>query len=462
MPIIALALSVLVACTSGAPVAGHSSPPTTPAAITPSVAPTEPGPLVLTAALTRPLVVASHATYARILAGRHTSWSALGQPGGDVSLVVSAEAAPRTKTHATVLGNEAIPGYVARHPDTLAILNLNQLDARTRAIFDGARNPAAEGAVSFMAVGDISFARSINRRIHLHSDYLYPMRPTASRLAAHDLTWANLETSVSDRWDPPRHGTSFVSNSASLAGLTLAGIDAMSLANNHSTNFGLRAFTDTLKNLAARHVRWFGGGNDIDDAHLAARFTVRGEHIALLGYNTILGGIEARADKPGVAFIRSKPFYKLDMVALARAADDVRREVAAGNTVFVVPHWGVEYRHTPVRDQITIAHTLIDAGAEAVIGCHAHWPQGMEFYRGHLIAYGLGNFVFDQGFDVETQQGFTIDGLIRGGKLVWFNMLPYHIDDISKPRFVPAGSGEGAQVLRDVYGASRSPEFALS
>src|SRR5688500_5473438 len=104
---------------------------------------------------------------------------------------------------------------------------------------------------------------------------------------------------------------------------------------------------------------------------------------------------------------------------------------------------------------------MIDAGADAVIGTHAHWVQGMEFYRGKLIAYGLGNFIFDQGFDRETTQGMTLTGLIRDGRLVWFDLLPYTIERLAQPRFVAPGSAIGRQVLGDAYRASRSPECGL-
>lgn len=415
--------------------------------------------VILTAALTRPQVDVPGDLYEHILDGGRVTWRELGQPGGRVRLVATPRAARAIEADAITMPAARIPAYVARAPDTLAAITADRADARTRAVLRDGVNPLADGAASFVAVGDISFSRSINTRIRAVGDWLYPLRPTAERLASYDLTFGNLETSVSPRFTPPPTGTSFVSDPRALRGLARAGFDAVSLGNNHATNFGLTAFRDSLRHLPRYGIEPFGGGRTLARAHAAARFRIAGERIALLGYNTIVGSSPAARDEPGVAYIRARPFFPFSATDLAAAVADVRREAAAGRFVIVMPHWGVEYTHTPIRDQVRIARALIDAGAGAIVGAHAHWVQGMEFHRARLIAYGLGNFVFDQGFDRETTQGVALEGLVRDGRLVWFDLIPYTIHRLVQPRFVGPRSRVAREVLGDVYGASRSPEF---
>jgi len=120
--------------------------------------------------------------------------------------------------------------------------------------------------------------------------------------------------------------------------------------------------------------------------------------------------------------------------------------------VVVYPHWGVEYRATPTAGQRSWAHRMIDAGADLVIGNHAHWAAAMEVYKGRPIWYALGNFVFDQTWSEETMEGLVLELTFDGASLVQARMHPTVILDASQPNLLDAKSGR--VVLGRVYEGS--------
>src|SRR4029078_1741277 len=118
------------------------------------------------------------------------------------------------------------------------------------------------------------------------------------------------------------------------------------------------------------------------------------------------------------------------------------------------PHWGTEYDPTPFRGQQTLARAALDAGADMVIGNHAHWAGAMEVYKGKPIWYALGNFVFDQTWSEPTMEGITLELTFRGKGLVQAHIRPHIILDKAQPNFLdPAGAGK--VVMGQVFSASK-------
>jgi poly-gamma-glutamate synthesis protein (capsule biosynthesis protein) len=138
--------------------------------------------------------------------------------------------------------------------------------------------------------------------------------------------------------------------------------------------------------------------------------------------------------------------------------ENVRADVAAAraagaDVVIVFPHWGTEYDPTPFVGQRELAEAAIDAGADLVIGNHAHWAAGMEVTDGKPIWYALGNFVFDQSWSEPTMEGITLELTFDGPHLVQIRMRPHVILDKAQPNFMdPAGSG--VVVMGQVWAAS--------
>jgi poly-gamma-glutamate synthesis protein (capsule biosynthesis protein) len=286
---------------------------------------------------------------------------------------------------------------------------------------------------------------------------LHPFALMKDKISAADLTTADLECSFSDTAPViTDDGMVFVSPFAAAAGLSDSGIDAVSVANNHSYNGGSEGFLNTLSYLAEHKIGTFGGGRNSAEAHSPFITTVKGTKVALLAYNSIIGGYTAGADTPGMATIEMAPWGTLTQAGLDRLASDIRAAKAKSDLVFVYFHWSAEYTHTANADMREVAHAAIDAGADLILGSHPHWVQGIEWYKDHLITYSLGNFVFDQEQSAETKQGSLLNATFNGTRLVSATFSPYQIEDYNQPH--PANAATAQKILGDIFGHSWWPQ----
>ncbi|MGB9724251.1 MAG: CapA family protein [Chloroflexia bacterium] len=296
--------------------------------------------------------------------------------------------------------------------------------------------PAASPPPPFTVavVGDIFTGRAVRRRIQAHGgDYARPFTPTRALLEGADLTVANLEGVLSDRIAPPADPYTFlfVGSGRFTVGLRYAGIDAVSLANNHSMNFGPRGMDDTLNLLRQAGIAPFGAGMNLAEARRPALFTVKGVTLAFLGYDAISDAYLAGEERAGSA--PADPALIAEDIAAARQQADV---------VIVYFHWGWEYTHDPSPWQRTLAHQAVEAGADLVLGSHPHWVQGLERYRGVPILYSLGNFIADQMWSIETRQGLIARITFRGTRPVGLQLQAVQIEDYHQPRPLPAAEAE--------------------
>lgn len=263
-------------------------------------------------------------------------------------------------------------------------------------------------------------------------------------MKAADIAIANLENPAPDNFRWHGTGTVFSANPKHIAGLANAGIDWVSLANNHIGDARRAGIVATRENLDDHGIRYSGAGRNRVEAHEASLIDAEGVTVGILGYDTIASYYHAGATTPGSAKM-TKAFLKKDIATARKAGADV---------VIVFPHWGVEYRARPTDAQRTLAHAAIDAGADLVIGNHPHWVQGMEVYKGKPIWYALGNFVFDQSWSNYTMQGITLELTFSGTDLRQIRMRPHLILDKAQPNFLdPAGAGKF--VMDQLWGASK-------
>lgn len=295
--------------------------------------------------------------------------------------------------------------------------------------------------LTVVAVGDIFTGRAVRRRIG--DDYTRPFTPTRPLLEGADLTVANLEGVLSNEIAPPSDPYTFffVGSGHFTSGLRYAGIDAVSLANNHSMNFGPRGMSDTLSLLSQAGIVPFGAGMNLAEARRPALFTVKGVTLAFLGYDAISDDYLATEERAGSA--PADPALFAQDIAAARKQADV---------VIVYFHWGWEYTHNPSPWQQALAHQAVEAGADLVIGSHPHWVQGLERYRGVPILYSLGNFIADQMWSIETRQGLVARFIFRGNRLVGLQLQAVQIEDYHQPRLLPAAEAEA--VYRAIQEAS--------
>src|SRR4051794_3152232 len=259
-----------------------------------------------------------------------------------------------------------------------------------------------------------------------------------------DIAAANFENPAPDNPRFHASGTNFSADPRFIDGLANAGIDYVSLANNHIRDAGSAGLLQTIKNVTKRGIEVSGAGKNLAAARKPAILEAGGTKVAILGYDAIAGGYHATATKVGSAGLSAEA-VKADVAAARKAG---------ANVVIVYPHWGTEYDPTPFANQKNLAEMIIDSGADMVIGNHAHWAGAMEVYKGKPIWYALGNFVFDQTWSEPTMEGITLELTFRGKNLVQARMRPHIILDKAQPNLLdPAGSGK--VVMGQVFSASK-------
>lgn len=245
--------------------------------------------------------------------------------------------------------------------------------------------PRATHDLDIAAVGDIMLGGTAAPELARYG-YDYPFARVGSLIRDADIAFGNLEGPLTSRGavetekqylfrSPPQ---------AVAPALARAGFDVLSLANNHSMDYGLVGLHDTQDALRRAGIRYVGAGDNLAAARRPAIIEAAGVRVAVLAYSlTFPEEFWAGVDSPGTAFGHERQ-VRAD-VAAARARADV---------VMVSFHWGREGTQEPRDYQRALGHAAIEAGAAVVVGHHPHVLQGVEYYRGGVILYSLGNFVF--------------------------------------------------------------------
>ncbi|HEY7106456.1 MAG TPA: CapA family protein [Acidimicrobiia bacterium] len=274
----------------------------------------------------------------------------------------------------------------------------------------GARTPPAADArgergngraVTFAFAGDVQFpdvqdtepgAVSTGPPLaeQLAADPKGVLSPIAPVLSGADLAVVNLETAITHRGEPvPGKNYHFRSPATAFTALEAAGVDVVNMANNHSLDYGPQGMQDTFAAIAASKLPVIGIGHDAAEAYRPYRAAVKGERIAILSATdwlepALVDSWSATDTQPGLAF-------SIDRTRLVAAVRAARPEV---DTLVVFLHWGTEETYCASPEQEDLAHTLIDAGADIVVGSHAHRVFGAGRLGNAFVAYGLGNFVY--------------------------------------------------------------------
>ena len=268
-------------------------------------------------------------------------------------------------------------------------------------------------------------------------------------LANADLTLANFENPVIRNavWHPDT--TTFTGDLRLMPVLDQAGIDGVTLGNNHILDAGTTGLQETMGHLDDAGIAHAGAGMDLAEAREPMVFDLGGTKVGVLSYMGVPSYDWAWATEtaPGTA--------PLLQDVMQEDIERLRREV---DLVVVMPHWGKEYIATPEPGQVDLAHAAIDAGADLVIGGHAHWPKGIEMYEGKPIFYGVGNFLLDQSWSEETSTGIFAEITLYGDQVIQVRPVPFVILDYAQPNFLVPEAG-GDRALHKVFAASLGPEF---
>jgi poly-gamma-glutamate synthesis protein (capsule biosynthesis protein) len=258
-----------------------------------------------------------------------------------------------------------------------------------------------------------------------------------------DIALVNLEAPAPDA--PTYHPTGYVftMDPQLLAGVERAGIDVVSLANNHIGNAGAAGVAETIRNLDRRGIAHAGAGRNVAAARRPAWLTAAGLRIAVLAYDGA-GGLPATRASAGAAPL-ALDAMRADIGSARRAGADV---------VIVVPHWGREYTDAVTTAQRRLARALVTAGADAVLGSHSHWAGPLELVRGRPVLYSLGDLVFDLQHDARTQQGIVAELTFVGRRVAQVELHPTLILNASQPNLLEPDGG-GRTLLRAIEAASR-------
>lgn len=301
-----------------------------------------------------------------------------------------------------------------------------------------APEPSGPATITVAGVGDMLFDRKVKQLIVAQGGQA-PLAPVASRLAAADVTVGNLETTLADGGEriatkEPKYA--FRGDPRGIESLKLAGFDAVSLANNHMLDYGPGPLEQTIASLDAAGIGHSGAGANSEDAWKPATIeTESGAKVAFLAYTHILpAGFLASSERAGVAS------GKMDLSLIDEA---IRNAKKTHDYVIVSFHWGVEYEDYANADQVGKAHRAIDAGADMVLAHHPHVIQGVEFYKDRLIAYSLGDFVFDH-YSRKTGESFILEAKLGPHGVTDVEAVPVYLDEYGRPEFV---KGEEARVI---------------
>jgi poly-gamma-glutamate capsule biosynthesis protein CapA/YwtB (metallophosphatase superfamily) len=256
----------------------------------------------------------------------------------------------------------------------------------------GRPSPGDGPSVRLMVVGDVMLARSIGAAVKQHGAGVV-FEGLMGRLSAADLLAVNLECTIATIGRPARKHFTFRAPPLSADALRKVGVDVAGQANNHALDFGPKALAQTRAILARRGIAVVGAGHDRAAAHAPAILERSGLRIAFLAYVTAFtestgfntASWASGTHRAGVAIARPRVIRADVHLALRRA-----------DLVVVLIHAGVEGSATPTSQQRRLATAAIGAGATLVVGAHPHVLQGYALHAGRLVAYGMGNFVFDK------------------------------------------------------------------
>ncbi len=309
---------------------------------------------------------------------------------------------------------------------------------------------ATPPTITILFTGDINPGRCPAQIALARNDFTVSYQAVGETLRAADITVGSLDGSISDQSAPsPCPQTmNLIGPARTVEGLTYAGFDLITVATNHAKDCGSygwncqeRAFRDTQANLSAAGILAVGGGETLSAARAPVIIKRQGVRFAFLGVTEVGSETWASDSVAGTA--------PLAEAALPGLLADITAARALAEVVIVLPQWGVEYADTPTAYQQRWAEAMLAAGATLVIGNHPHTVQPVvESVSADgapaVIAYALGNFVFDQG-PWRNRQGMLFRATFQGAALAGYDLLPIHIYSLYQPQF--AGPTEAAEIL---------------
>jgi len=295
---------------------------------------------------------------------------------------------------------------------------------------DKPANPESPEII-LLAVGDIMLDRGVAYYVKKtgNGDFKFLFSNVANALRAADISFANLESVISDKGRKVGSVNSFRALPQAAEALSWAGFDIVSAANNHAIDYTKEALEDSLKRLSQESIDYVGAGFNYDEAYSVKVKEVKNARVGFLAFN-VLGSDYWRAEEnySGIAQVSDGDLEKIKQ----RVAEEKKKV----DILIISFHWGDEYMDLPNRLQEKWGRALIDSGADLIIGHHPHVVQPIERYNNGWIAYSLGNFIFDQSFSKETMEGLLLEVKIKDRKIKEVGAKKIQMNNFFQPSIV--------------------------
>jgi poly-gamma-glutamate capsule biosynthesis protein CapA/YwtB (metallophosphatase superfamily)/uncharacterized membrane protein (UPF0127 family) len=294
-------------------------------------------------------------------------------------------------------------GFFVYKQSESTILSLQKTDFSAGVSVSVKKPTSITTPVTVLVFGDMMLDRKVREQINKNG-LEYPFALIKDFLQGNDVVVANAEGPFTDKEsvtlgkkDAPLQ---FTFDPAILPTLKNLGFTLLGQANNHTLNFDLADFQQSISFIEKAGLSWFGDPRNIEEKPYIT--AIRGEKIAFIGYNEFA-------------------YHGLNNVLQA-----IKNTKKNASFIVVYAHWGEEYELNATSSQQKIAHAFVDAGADAVIGSHPHVIQPIEMYNSKPIFYSLGNFIFDQALTGPTTRGLAVKISLRPDSAT-YNLFPISI-----------------------------------
>ncbi len=274
-------------------------------------------------------------------------------------------------------------------------------------------------------IGDVMLGRLVDEYLESHDDPCYVWGNTLEVIRTCELAICNLECVIADSgspWHEESKAFHFRSHSKNIAILGCVGIDAVTLANNHCLDFGVTALSDMLSGLDKADIGHAGAGTSSEEAARPAILKISNTNVGLLSFTDGMPEWAADADRVGIYFVPPDPSSAQWRDLLKK----VEHAKTKSDFLIVSPHWGSNWGYEVESIYSTLAHNLVDAGADMVFGHSGHVPRGIEIYKTRPIIYSAGDFIDDYAIsEIEpNDEGFIYILELEGAKPVALRLHP--------------------------------------
>ncbi|MFQ5640399.1 MAG: CapA family protein [bacterium] len=277
--------------------------------------------------------------------------------------------------------------------------------------------PSLSETISVVAVGDVMLGSWVLESLKANG-VLYPFAAAKPYIQSADIAIANLEAPFTEAEAPFPKRFNFKVPPAYAIGIKRAGFDVVTLANNHTMDFGEAGLQETIETLDKIGVEHCGAGANFEQAHRPAVMDVGGKKVAFFGYSmTFPTEFYAKEDSGGTAYPEPE-LMQTNLAAFEKTVD----------FTVVSFHWSAEKLQIPKEYQIHYAHLAIDSGADLVLGHHPHVLQGLELYKNRLIAYSLGNFAFGS-YSRHAVDSIMLKVHLNDQGLIYAQCVPVNVDN---------------------------------